>query len=218
MGAGGRGVLSQLLVHILAQAVRRPAGQGSHTGEMCVAISDTHIITHAAQLLTVWRGRGPRVKLLTTGRFRLDALNLLIPGKFDAMLSAFSFIGAPRLQAELRPASKASSIHTDSAPGGLFSSCGCNYPPFRPLSVSGSNKDRGLLWSGCARRWGGGICLLSIWRALQVSVSKQLKERETQRATSASVGFCRADHKQSLPSLEEVESINNPSRFGEKML
>lgn len=52
-GVGGGGVLSQLLVQILAQAVRRPAGQGSHTGEICVAISDTHVITRAAQLLTV---------------------------------------------------------------------------------------------------------------------------------------------------------------------
>lgn len=96
-------MLSQLLVQILAQAVRRPAGQGSHTGEICVAISDTHIITRAARLLTVWRGRGPSVKSLTTGGFRLDALNLLIPGKFEAMLSAFSFIGGSQLQAELWP-------------------------------------------------------------------------------------------------------------------
>lgn len=43
---GGGWLLSQLLVQIPAQAVRRrPAGQGSHTVEICVAISDTHIIT-----------------------------------------------------------------------------------------------------------------------------------------------------------------------------
>lgn len=82
-------MLSQLLVHILAQAVRRPAGQGSHTGEICVAISDTHIITRAARLLTVWRGRGPSARLLSAGGFKLDVLNLFIPGKFDAILSVF---------------------------------------------------------------------------------------------------------------------------------
>lgn len=38
-------------------------------------------------------GRGSSVKLLTAGGFRLYALNLLIPGKFDALVSAFSFVG-----------------------------------------------------------------------------------------------------------------------------
>lgn len=42
-------VLSQLVVQILAWAVRRPTEQGSHTGEICVAISDSHIVA-AAQL------------------------------------------------------------------------------------------------------------------------------------------------------------------------
>lgn len=45
-------MLSQLLVQILAQTVR-PAGWGSHTREISIAISNTHIITHTAQLLTL---------------------------------------------------------------------------------------------------------------------------------------------------------------------
>lgn len=37
---------------------RRPAGPGSHTREISVAISNSHIITHKAPLLMLWRGRG----------------------------------------------------------------------------------------------------------------------------------------------------------------
>ena len=61
VGGGGR-VLSQLLVQILAQALGRPAGLGSHTREICVAISDTHIINRAAWLLSLpWKG--PKCKM-----------------------------------------------------------------------------------------------------------------------------------------------------------
>lgn len=67
-GGGGVLVLNQLLVQILAQAVRRPAGPGSHTGEICVAISDTHIITHAARSLTAWRWEGPTCKIINRRR------------------------------------------------------------------------------------------------------------------------------------------------------
>lgn len=41
---------------------QRPAGPGSHTGEISVAISNTHIITRTAQLLTLCSGRGPCAK------------------------------------------------------------------------------------------------------------------------------------------------------------
>lgn len=50
---------------------QRPAEQGLHTRDISAAISNTHIITYTAQLLTVWRGRGSCVKVFTTGRFRL---------------------------------------------------------------------------------------------------------------------------------------------------
>lgn len=50
---------------------QRPAGRGSHTREISVAISDIHIITHTAQLLTLWHGWGPCAKHQpSAGRFR----------------------------------------------------------------------------------------------------------------------------------------------------
>lgn len=43
---------------------QRPAVQRSHTREISVAISNTHIITHTAQLLTFWQGKGPLCKII----------------------------------------------------------------------------------------------------------------------------------------------------------
>lgn len=87
--------------------------------------------------------------------------------------------------------------------------------PYRLAAPTKTAASCGLGARG-GRAEGGHICLLCIWRALRVYVSKQLTERETQRATSASTGLCRPDHKQSLPSLETVESINKLSCFGQK--
>lgn len=58
---------------------RRPAGLGSHTREISVAISNSHIITHKAPLLMLWRGRGGALAhCKTDGRFRFcnDRCNL----------------------------------------------------------------------------------------------------------------------------------------------
>lgn len=55
---------------------------------------------------------------------------------------------------------------------------------------------------------GGHICLLCVWTALRVHVSEQLTESE------GNSSLCRPDHKHSLHSSAEGDSINNLGYFG----
>lgn len=179
---------------------------------MCVAISDTHIITCAAQFLTVWRGRGPRAKLLTTGGFRLDALDLLIPGKFDAVLSAFSLL-------ELRGHRQSCGCDRLSSGGDCFLHVVAIILLSDPSWLAAPTKTTascglGAPGGGAEVEVGGGISAYCPSGELSKFLSANNFQNTKLRATSASTGLCRADHKQSLCSLEEAESINNLSRFG----
>lgn len=159
-------------------------------------------------------GRGPRVTLSTAGGFRLS----IVSSQARWTLRYPPFLLLEFLSDEL------SCVLVPSTPSqlrrGLFSSCGCNYPPLRPpLGSRLQQRPRPLVvWGARGRRSGGGghICLLCIWRSPRVYVSKQLAELGGRPQPPRAL--CRPDHKQRLPSLGEAESISNLSCFASKIV